>query len=225
MGRRSNFYRSDDWLNFRRIIMMERRGPDGVLLCEHCGKPIVNAYDCIGHHTDELTEENVADPTVSLNPEKVVLVHHRCHNDIHKRFGVGAVKPDRRVFYVWGSPLAGKTTLVREAAGRDDLVVDMDAIYRAISTNPLHRNSPVLKDNAFMVRDCLLDQVKTRAGRWRNAWVIATEALATNRARMVDVLGAEEIHVDTDRATCIERANERGGKAVEYTERFWRRLT
>lgn len=222
MGRRSNFYRSDAWQNLRRVLMMERRDECGILRCEHCGEPLVKAYDIVAHHVIELTEDNVSDPEIALNPDNIMLVHHECHNQIHDRFGY---EPDKRVYYVWGSPLAGKTTFVRHAATANDLVVDLDSIYKGISINPRHANSQRLKANAFMVRDCLLDQIRTRTGKWQSAWVISTEALQTNRARMIDALQAEEIHIDTDRETCLERALERGGDAPKYTERFWKRLT
>lgn len=226
MGRvsRATFYRSDRWLNFRRVLMMERRDERGVLLCEHCGRPIVKPYDCAAHHVKELTEENVNDPMIALNPDNVMLVHFKCHNDIHKRFGCEAGK---RVYYVHGSPLAGKTSFVREAASPNDLVVDMDAIYQAISINPLHHNAQRLKINAFEVRDCLLDQIKHRTGKWQSAWVITTEALATQRARSIEQLGAEEIHIDTDEQTCLDRATERPNAkdARQWVERYFRRYT
>ena len=220
----ATFYRSDEWLNFRRVLMMERRDDRGVLLCEHCGRPIVKAYDCVAHHVIELTEQNVNDPMIALNPEYVLLVHFKCHNDIHKRFGCEAGK---RVYYVHGSPLAGKTSFVREAASPNDLVVDMDAIYSAISVNPLHYNAPRLKINAFEVRNCLLDQIKHRTGKWQSAWIIATEALATQRARTIEQLGAEEIHINTDMQMCLDRAAERPNAkdARQWVQDYFGRYT
>lgn len=224
MGSLATFYRSKRWQDFRRVLMMERRDERGILVCEHCGRPIVHAYDCIGHHAIELTEDNVGDAEISLNPENVKLVHFRCHNDIHKRFGC---ETGKRVYYVHGSPLSGKSTFVREAASPNDLVVDMDSIYAGISVNPMHRNSQRLKQNAFIVRDCLLDQIKCRTGKWQSAWVIATEALATNRARMIEQLGAEEIRIDTPEAVCMDRACERpnADDARRYVADYWKRYT
>lgn len=224
MGRLSSFYTGRPWREFRRVLMMERRDQRGVLLCDHCHRPIVHAYDCIAHHKVELTEANVDDAEISLNPENVMLVHFACHNDIHKRFGHEGGK---KVYYVHGSPLAGKSTFVEGAAGPNDLVVDMDRIYAGISTNPMHRNSPRLKQNAFAVRDCLLDQIKCRTGKWQSAWVISTEALATNRARTIEAIGAEEIRIDTGEAECLERACERPNaeEARGWVEKYWRRFT
>ena len=86
-----SFYKSKEWEKFREQIILERTQRDGELICERCGQPILKRYDCIVHHKQELTEENVNDFLVSLNPENVEILHHRCHNIEHERFGVGDV--------------------------------------------------------------------------------------------------------------------------------------
>ena len=82
----SNFYQSKEWVNLVGAIRLERMNDNGDVICEYCHEPIVRAYDCIGHHTVELTEDNVNDAMVSLNPELIQLVHHKCHNRIHNKF-------------------------------------------------------------------------------------------------------------------------------------------
>ena len=46
----ATFYRSKEWRKLITIIRAERLNEDGVNICEYCHKPIVKAYDCIGHH-------------------------------------------------------------------------------------------------------------------------------------------------------------------------------
>lgn len=116
-----NFYKSKDWEGLIAVIKQERIADDGFLYCEHCGKPILKAYDCIAHHKEELTEENVHDPYIALNPDNIILVHHRCHNIIHNKLGYAV----RQIFLVYGSPLAGKTTWVNNAKEPGDLIVDI----------------------------------------------------------------------------------------------------
>ena len=82
------------------------------IICGHCNKAIVSKYDCIGHHITHLTKENVNDYNISLNPDNVILVHHKCHNQIHNRFN-GYKK--KRVFLVYGAPCSGKSTWVNKA--------------------------------------------------------------------------------------------------------------
>ena len=72
-----SFYRSQEWVRLTHIIRHERTGDDGLLLCEHCGKPIVKAYDAICHHVIGLNESNVHDASIALNPDNIQVVHHR----------------------------------------------------------------------------------------------------------------------------------------------------
>ena len=101
-----NFYRSDKWVDLLKVIKLERLDARGNIICEHCGKPIIHKYDCIGHHKIHLTEENYLDHSISLNPDNIALVHHRCHNIIHNKLPYSG----RQVFLVYGSPLAGKSS-------------------------------------------------------------------------------------------------------------------
>ena len=104
------FYRCNDWVLFRQVVIDERLNEEGLTICEHCGKPIVKAYDIILHHVEELTEENVNDISVSLNPANIMLVHHKCHNKIHHK--LSRDMGSRKVYLVYGSPLSGKSTYV-----------------------------------------------------------------------------------------------------------------
>ena len=83
----SRFYKSPEWEGLIKLLKIERVGNDGLLRCEHCGEPITRAYDCIAHHIKQLTPDNVDDYSISLNPDNIMLVHHKCHNAIHARFG------------------------------------------------------------------------------------------------------------------------------------------
>ena len=94
---RFSFYRSNEWRKLLDNLKHERLDDDGQIICEHCGKPIVKAYDIIGHHIIELTEENVNDYDISLNPQNIKLVHHKCHNIIHNKLGYA----NREVFLVY----------------------------------------------------------------------------------------------------------------------------
>ena len=213
----STFYQSDEWANLLAIVKDERRNKQGFILCEHCGAPIVAKYDCIGHHKEELTELNVNDYNISLNPSNVALVHHRCHNQIHERFGCY----QRKVYLVYGSPCSGKSSFVRDAAGKDDLILDIDAIWEMVSVNERYIKPGRLKQNVFLVRDCLMDQIKTRAGGWRNAYIIGGYPLAPERQRLADMLGAELIHIDTTKEECLLRATERPGEWAKYINEYF----
>lgn len=215
------FYRSREWIQLLGILRGERLNEAGFLICEHCGKPIVMAYDCIGHHKIELTELNVNDYNISLNPDNIALVHHKCHNEIHERFG----SYDRKVYIVHGAPCSGKTSYVKRVAHREDLILDIDNIWEMISINPRYIKPGRLKQNVLMLRDAVLDQIKTRAGSWRNAYIIGGYPMLMERQRLADAIGAELIHIDTTKEECISRAKERPGEWREYIEDYFERYT
>lgn len=196
------FYNSDAWRLLRLQIIHDRTNADGILYCEYSGKPLVKAYDIVAHHKIPLTMDNVNDLTISLNPENIMIVSQIAHNEIHARFGFMA---ERKVYYVYGAPCAGKTTFVNTIKGNSDLVVDMDNIWQCITGGKRYNKPDALKTNAFAVRDCLLDMVRTRAGRWEKAFVIEGGARNADRKRRIEFLGAEGLFVDTDEKTCLQR--------------------
>ena len=165
----STFYRSKSWQNLLRKIKSERLNQDGDIICEYCGKPIIKKFYCIGHHKIALTPQNVNDVNISLNPENVALVHHRCHNQIHSKF---FNTNDRKVYIIYGQPLSGKTSYVSSVAAAGDLILDIDNIWQAISGLNRYKKPAALNQNVFAVRDLLLDQIKTRRGKWMHAYVI-----------------------------------------------------
>lgn len=197
-----NFYKSDKWVNLRESLMQERTDEHGQIICEYCGKPINRRYDCIGHHEIELTEDNVNDYNISLNPANVKLIHFRCHNKIHQRFDGFYQK----VYLVYGSPCSGKTTWVNSNAYPDDLILDIDRIWDCISLNDKYNKNNRLKANVFGIRDCIIDQIRCRLGNWRNAYIIGGYPLRTDRDRLCGLLRAEPIFIDETKEICLSRA-------------------
>lgn len=218
-----SFYKSKEWANLLAQLKDERTKADGILYCEHCGKPIVKAYDCIGHHKKELTESNVNDYQVSLNADNIMLIHFRCHNQIHERWGF--VKP-KQVYLVYGAPCSGKTTWVKEAAGSEDIVMDIDNIWQMITVNERYVKPNRLKSNVFGVRDCILDMIRTRTGNWKNAFVIGGYPYGMERNRVIDSLGATPIFIDEKKEVCLARAqaSERHGWE-EYINQWFEEYT
>lgn len=197
----NNFYQSKQWVNLMQVIRAERVNEYGDNVCEHCGKPITLKYDCIGHHKIHLTDMNVNDASVSLNPDNVMLVHHRCHNKIHDKFGWR----ERHVYLVYGAPLSGKTSYVNDVREDGDLIVDIDNIWQCISGCDRYVKPNRLTSNVFGIRDALLEQVKYRRGKWDNAYIIGGYPLSGERERLVKTLGAREIFIDTSKEECMRR--------------------
>lgn len=216
-----SFYRSSEWESLRSRITLERIDENGDLLCEHCHKPIVKAYDAICHHKIELTEGNVNDALVALNPDNIMVVHHRCHNQIHERFGYQQ-SMTRHIYIVWGSPCAGKAEYVRANAGKGDMIIDLDKLFDALGVDG---NRGAVKSNVLQLYRVLTDMVKTRNGKWRCVWIIRTLPLPIDRDMIVrDLGGGELIHIDTPEEECLRVAKERGGDWLEWTEKYWERF-
>ena len=211
---RQQFYKSDKWENFRKVIIAERTTEDGYVHCSKCGKAIVNKYDTVLHHIKELSDDTVADATIALNPDNIEILCFRCHNTIHNRFVSGhsaSYKTQtKKVFIVYGSPLAGKTSFVRSIADPDDLIVDMDSIYEMISVNDRYTKPDSLNTPAFAVRDALYDCIKFRSGKWKNAYVINSGQLKGDRERLKQRLGADElVYIESTKEECFERLKDR----------------
>jgi hypothetical protein len=177
----------------------------------------------VAHHTVELTEDNVEDPGISLNPAFIEIISADEHNKEHRRFGYGS----RGVYIIFGSPLSGKTTLAREMMRPGDIALDTDWLYGALTLKDPHRGHSQdnsLKFNLFGLRDCLLDQIKRRYGGWRDAYVIGGYPRAADRERLAQSLKAELIYCDSSKDECVKRFHESGRPSewLDYISAWWR---
>lgn len=197
----SAFYTSKEWADFRQVIIAERADADGFVYDEITGKRIVKAYDIILHHKIPLTLDNVNDANISLNPDNIQIVSFKTHNEIHERFGTWT----RHIYLVYGCPLSGKSTFVKDRAGIHDLIVDIDSIYACISNNPLYTKSNRLYDNVRAVQDALLESIKYKRGKWINAFIISGMPYAGERERFCIEYGAEPIYIECDQDTALSR--------------------
>ena len=221
------FYKSRKWENFIEGLRIERANPDGVVVCEHCGKPIIKKYDCIGHHITELTDDNVNDVMIALNPDNIQLVHFKCHNEIHKRFGY-AGKQVQKVYIIYGAPCSGKGSFVSEVAEKGDIILDIDKLWSAIRADKCteYEKPAELKQNIFALRDCLIDMIRVRRGRWDNAYIIGGYPLQGERERLAETLNADKIiFIDTPKDICLLRAKEKNDDWKQYVEEWFARYT
>jgi hypothetical protein len=191
------FYASDTWRNFRMRIIAERG-----LRCEYCKERVVHSSELTLHHIIELTPENVDDRAISLNPDNIQVVHHTCHNKIHRR---GKAKTGQQVHIVYGPPLSGKTSYVKDRMTPGDLVVDYDSLFVGISMLPIYEKPNEILPNVRLVHSQLIDNIKTRYGRWNNAWIIGGYADKYRREKLARETGAELVFIQASREECMER--------------------
>ena len=220
------FYKSKQWQKLLEVIKLERADEQDQLICAHCGKPITDKYDCIGHHLIFLNEDNVNKSEISLNPDLIQLVHHRCHNKIHNKLGYSK----REVFLVYGSPLSGKTSYVNSVKDEGDLIIDMDNIWECVSGCDRYVKPKRLNAVVFGMRDKLLEMVKYRVGKWNNAYIIGGYPLIGERERLCKELGAREIFIDTSKEECLMRLEmsedfRNKDEWKKFVEDWWRKYT
>lgn len=205
----STFYRSKEWESLRNQLRIERVNNNGDVICEHCKKAIVKQYDIIAHHKEHLTESNVNDYSISLNPDNIELVCFRCHNITHSK-GFKS----KKVYIVYGAPCSGKSYYVDSVATADDLIIDIDRIYEALN---ITRSNKLLNTVMSTYRH-LIDIVKTRNGQWTNAYIVRGLPHAMERQRLADLVDGELVFIDTDKQTCLERSKEKGPDYYKFVE-------
>lgn len=226
----ASFYAGDDWSTCKAFVLNERiKG--GAVYCEHCGEIILkdfnprernNAGAMVFHHKRPLlTVADANNAEISINPRNIAILHWQCHNVVHNRFTGQNTQPEQKVYLITGAPCSGKTTFARERMQAGDVIVDIDDIWQQISGQPRYTKPNSLKPLVFATRDTQEDKVRTRAGTWRNAFVIKSLPLPMDRRREAEKLGAEVITIETPKEECLDRLhkNPNGRDVAEY-EKF-----
>lgn len=186
------FYNSKEWRALRDRLIVEAN-----FLCAECGESYLkDSTQLVGHHIKELTPANVQNPNVALNPANIKIICRKCHDKEHRRFEFGG---EHDVYIVYGAPCSGKSSYVNQVATFGDLIVDLDAIYQAISGCQLHYRPNNLKRNALDVRDCLIEQIRLRKGNWHDAYIIGGYPRKLQREQLATKLGAELVFIESSR--------------------------
>ena len=190
------FYTSKQWMDLRFLLILQRGAR-----CERCGAIVADTSKLVGHHKTELTLDNVNDPSVSLNPDRIEIVCMDCHNKEHHRFSA----VEHEIFLVYGPPLGGKTSAVMQMMQRGDLVVDIDTLWQAMTLCPRYDKPNNVRFNVFAVRSLLLDQIKMRYGKWYDAYIVGTYPDRFERERVAKELGAKIIYCAATKDECLTR--------------------
>ena len=169
----NSFYGSAEWKKFKELYIAQRLLKDGDLIDDITKKPIIERRQAVLHHKIYLTESNVNDLNISLNPDNIQLVSFQTHNEIHKRFGYAL----KRHIYITDNP--------SNLNGICDLTVDFDRLHKAIGGEDL------TVSNCWNLYNSLLDSIFYGYGKWETALIVAKKGIEFKRIR--DRLGAEEI--------------------------------
>jgi len=80
------FYKSKAWRGVRSFVLDRSHG-----LCERClERGEMKPADAV-HHRIPLSEQTVGDPDISLNPDRLIALCKECHEEEHRRLGIGAL--------------------------------------------------------------------------------------------------------------------------------------
>lgn len=115
--------------------------------------------------------------------------------------GGGAPVP---VTIVTGPPGAGKTTYVQKHAQWGDLILDVDALYSALSGLPWYEKPSALLPFVLDARDAVLNRLLS-ASELRQAWLITSEADHAELQRLKARYSARLLVLEVDQAECLRR--------------------
>lgn len=212
----TQFYKSKEWQDCKALVLNDRL-KEGAIYCEHCGEVILSSFNpnannnkgaMVFHHKTYLTNQNVNDASISVNPSNIAILHWACHNAVHNRFNGVAVKPERKVYLVVGAPCSGKTTFVKERIEEGDIVFDVDDLWQVLSGQQRYIKPNSLKQIVLATRLFIKEQLKRGAGYWRNAYIIESK-LATPLEIEKEAEGypfnVEVIEMETTKEECLNR--------------------
>ena len=108
------------------------------------------------------------------------------------------------VTLVCGPPGSGKTTYVREHARPGDLIVDVDALWSAVSGLDWYDKPDALLPFVLAAREALIRRL-AQANSIRHAWVITAGASSYDRDQYARRIGAHVVVLEVDADECLRR--------------------
>lgn len=85
------FYHSKAWQEVRAFVWDRAHG-----LCERCMERGEVKPANVVHHKVPLSPDNMGDPDISLNPERLMALCDDCHTEVHKELGIGVLSSHQR---------------------------------------------------------------------------------------------------------------------------------
>jgi predicted kinase len=117
-----------------------------------------------------------------------------------------------KIRVVIGASCSGKSTYIKKTKTPDDVVVDFDALAKALGSSVSHKSTGDIREVAFAVRDAAIRKVMQ--GVKFDAYIIDTSP-KQERVSLYRGKNAEFILIDPGIETCLERAKERPKGTIE----------
>lgn len=228
-----DFYNGVDWALCKAQVMQERM-KDGAIYCEHCGGLILKSFNpkkrdnkraMVFHHKIYLTNENVNDASISINPENIQILHWACHNEIHERFSV-TQRREKKVYLIIGAPCSGKADFIKKRVQDGDIVLNVDDIRQCVSGLPRFKEPKTIKNLIFNIRSEIKKYIANSGfENWRNAYIVESRLYTpidrAKEAERYKRFNVEVIIMDVTREECLERLyKEPNGRDIKEYENF-----
>lgn len=117
-----------------------------------------------------------------------------------------------KVAVIAGPPGAGKKALLAKLWRAEDLIVDLDRIFMALTGLPEYEKPAGLLPYAMEARDAVINRLAQRQAGGR-AWIVAGLPRPEERDRMERRLRAKVLVLETPAAECIRRIGEDQSRA------------
>lgn len=150
-----------------------------------------------------------------------------CHSHHSQKTRREKLKPTTPCTVVAGPPGSGKTHYVHTHRLPGDLVLDLDALFSALSGLPLYRRPAPLLPFVCEVRDALLERLSRRSDL-RHAWVITSDPKPPTLHGLASRLAARLVVLEVPAEECLRRIEadeQREGSRVDWkslVDAWWR---
>lgn len=110
------------------------------------------------------------------------------------------------IHLVYGAPLSGKSTFVKQQLKDNDLVFDYDDIMRSLTGLTYQSHNENVQPIVIGIRELIINHIKDNHAL-DNVYIITT-FISNTLEQQLNSLSVEKIRMDTDFLTCIERLDD-----------------
>lgn len=214
------------------MLLRERILKRDGFLCQPCSKEGRTRIAKEVDHIRSLAQGGTDHPS---NLQAICIPCHRKKTAEESKQGLQRVatipsfklKPLIPVTIVCGPSGSGKSRYVKEHAGPNDLVLDLDVIKARLSGQPMHQVDDSWLKPALRERNAKLGALAKQPVRYERCWLIVSAPTWGERRRWKEMLNATSIVLAVDAMECERRTRVRTDpmKWANLAVQWWKRYT